>query len=87
MFLILETSYNFAEGDEDYASGPYNVTFIAGDMIAAFDVPVNNDHVFEGNENFTLFIDRSSLFINVTVIDPMEATVTIIDDDSEYLVE
>jgi len=46
-----------------------------------FDVPINDDSIFEGNENFMLTIDQSSLPTNVNPGDPGEATVTIVDND------
>ena len=65
----------------DYSSGPYTVIFAAGVTMVAFDVPVNDDNILEGNENFMLTINSSSLPSNVTVGDPGEATVTIVDND------
>ena len=65
----------------DYISGPYNVIFPAGKTTAAFPVPIIDDNILEENENFTLTINSSSLPSNVTVGDPGEATVTIVDND------
>ena len=65
----------------DYTSGPYTVTFPAGQTTATFDVPINDDHMLEGNENFMLTIDRTSLPTGVTAGSPGEATVTTVDDD------
>ena len=65
----------------DYSSGSYIVTFSIGVTMVAFDVPVNDDNILEGNENFTLTINSSSLPSNVTVGDPGEATVTLVDND------
>ena len=48
-----------------------------------FDIPINDDMIFEGNENFMLTIDPSSLPDDVSVGSPGQATVTIVDDDSE----
>ena len=45
-----------------------------------FDIPITDDIIFEGNENFTLTIDPS-LPTGVSVGTPDEATVTIVDDD------
>ena len=69
------------KGDYNYHSGPYTVTFAAGVTTATFNVPVNDDNMLEGNENFMLTIYSSSLPINITVGDPGEATVTIVDND------
>ena len=50
-----------------------------------FDIPINNDGIYESNENFTLTINPSSLPTDVTVGDPGEATVTIVDDDRKLI--
>ena len=65
----------------DYGSGPYTVTFPAGMTSVPFNVSINNDDIFEGNEDFTLTIDPSSLPGDVNVGNPSQATVTIVDDD------
>ena len=70
-------------GGVDYNSGPYTVTFTAGQTSALFNIPINDDDIFEGEEDFTLSIDSSSLPDNVTVGDPGVVTVTIINDDSK----
>ena len=66
-------------GGDDFKSGPYNVTFSDDITSISFDVPINNDNIFEGDEEFMLSIDRSSLPTDVVVGDSV--TVTIIDDD------
>ena len=65
----------------DYNSGPYPVTFPAGVTSVTFDVPINDDNILEGSENFMLTIDQSSLATNVNSGIPNETTVTIVDDD------
>ena len=65
----------------DYTSGPYTVTFPAGQTTATFDVPINDDNVLEGSENFMLTISPSSLPSNVFVGDADQAAVTIVDND------
>ena len=45
----------------DYDSGPYTVTFAAGETIVTFNIPITDDDILEGNENFTLIINSSSL--------------------------
>ena len=44
------------------------------------NISIINDTILESNETFTLTIDPPS---DVTSVDPSEATVTIVDDDSE----
>ena len=64
----------------DYTSGPYSVTFPAGVTSVPFNITINNDNVFEDNENFTLTIN-SSLPTGVMAGNPGQATVTIVDND------
>ena len=67
----------------DYTSGPYTVTFLAGQTTTTFDVPINDDYILEGSEDFILTIDATSLPINVIYGNPGQTTVTIVDDDSK----
>ena len=68
----------------DYEFGTYNIKFSTGVTRIAFNVLINDDNIFEGNENFTLIIDQFSLPKNVTVVEPnIAATVTIVDNDGE----
>ena len=77
--------YVHSIGSVDYHSGPYDVTFPAGQTNASFDVIINNDNILERNENFSLtIIVMKSLPRNVTTNAIAQATVTIIDNDSEY---
>ena len=64
----------------DYTSGPYSITFSAGVTNVPFNISINNDSIFEENENFTLTIN-SSLPTGVMVGNPGQATVTIVDND------
>ena len=66
----------------DYTSGPYTVTFSAGQTTATFNVPINDDDVLEGNENFMFTINETALSPDVTTRgNPGEARVTIVDND------
>ena len=65
----------------DYDSGRYAVTFPAGQTTATFNVPINNDDILEGDENFMLTINETTLPGDVTRGNPGQATVTIVDDD------
>ena len=48
----------------------------------SFNVSINDDDIFEGNENFTLSISlRASS--PIMVIEPAQTTVTIVDNDCE----
>ena len=70
-------------GGVDYDSGPFDITFPAGETLAVFNVTINDDNIVEGNEKFTLSIDPSSLPSGVTVINPNQTAVNIIDNDCE----
>ena len=48
-------------------------------------IPITDDNVFEGNENFTLTIDSTFRPSYLTIGNPGEATVTILDDDRKKL--
>ena len=65
----------------DYISGPYTVTFAAGVTMVAFNVPITDDAILEGNENFMLTINETSLPDYIIRGTPPEATVTIVDND------
>ena len=73
--------YNFTGGGVDYNSGPYNVTIPAGQISVPFDVLINDDNVFEENEEFLLTIDQSSSLNGVIIGSPNVAVVIIQDDD------
>ena len=49
--------------------------------MATFDVPINDDNKVEGNEIFNVTIDLFSLPSAVTTSIPLQATVTVADDD------
>ena len=70
-------------GNDDYNSGPYNVTFLAGVTRVPFSVSIVDDNVLEDNENFSLSIDFSVLPNNVTVDNISQAIVTILDNDGK----
>ena len=70
----------------DYTSGPYTVIFPAGQTTATFDVPINDDNILEGNEDFILTIDETLLPTGVTRGSPGNATVTIVDDDGKKII-
>ena len=72
-------------GGIDYGSGPYTVIFPAGQTHFLFNVPLNNDGYFEGNENFVVTINSSSLLSHVTPDNPSQATVTIEDNDGKHM--
>ena len=84
MVINLVMDVRLIAGDDFTGSGPFYVTFPAGENQVKFVISITNDDVVENNESFTLSINPSSLPLGVTVGDPSQTTVTIIDDDSEY---
>ena len=69
---------------EDYALGPYNVTFIAGMTVVPLSIPILDDNIVEGDESFTLVFDSSVLPGNIFPDDENnQSTVVIVDDDCE----
>ena len=78
----VNSSNNVTGGRVDYDSGPYTVTFPTGDTIVPFNVPINDDNILENTEMFTVTIDPS-LPSRVTVGNPDQSTVTIMDNDGE----
>ena len=70
----------------DFASGTYEVTFTAGTTEASFNVSLTDDNIFERNEKFMITVDPSSLPNNVTVGDPDQVIVTIVDNDGKYFI-
>ncbi|XP_065892782.1 extracellular matrix organizing protein FRAS1-like [Dysidea avara] len=79
---VRDTQITATRGGVDYDSGPYTVTFTAGQTSASFNVPINDDNIFEANETFSLTIDPSSLPNRVTLSSSATLTATISDDDS-----
>ena len=77
----VSSSNNITDGGVDYDSGIYTVTIPAGQTSVPFDVPINDDDIVEGNEDFTVTIVQSSLPDGVTRGNPGSATVNIVDDD------
>ena len=72
-------------GSDDYISGPFNITIPAGQANVSFNTQINNDDIYEQNEEFIVTIDQSSLLSGVRTASPNMATVVIVDDgDCKY---
>ena len=67
----------------DYHSGPYHFIFTSGITQAVFDISITDDNILEGNENFVVAIDGSSLPLGVVVGENNQARVIIRDDESK----
>ena len=72
-------TYFIGEGT-DYGSGRYTVIFPANTTTAPLSILVNNDDMVEMNETFSLTINPPN---DIMTVDPDNAVVTIVDDDSE----
>ena len=59
------------------------MTIPAGQISVPFDVPINDDNVFEENEEFFLTTDQSSSLNGVIIGSPNVTVVTILDNDGE----
>ena len=71
---------NYVTGrNEDYDSGSFLINIPANATRVPFIVLINDDNMYEGNENFTLTIH--TLSANIMVGKPAQTTVTIIDND------
>ena len=81
---------NCTGGTDDYDLGPFFIRFPpktrCNDSLfakcAPFIVEIRDDNVYEGNENFILTI-QASLPANITIAEPSQTTVTIVDNDRE----
>lgn len=71
------------KGNVDYISGPYTVTVAAGETRARLHMQVKDDDIVEDEENFDLIIDNASLPRAISIGNPFQARVTIVDDDRE----
>ena len=76
MYIDIIIFKNVVLTGEDYDIGPYNITFPAGMTIVSLSIPIIDDNILEGNENFTLMIDPTIVGDNYN-----ETTVVILDDD------
>ena len=63
----------------DYATTVGTLRYAAGESTKSFVIPIINDALVEGNENFSLQLSNAS---GATLTTPQAATVTIVDDDT-----
>ena len=59
------------------------MTIPAGQISVPFDVTINDDNVFEENEEFLLTIDQSSSLSGVIIGSPNVTVLNISDNDGE----
>ena len=78
--FILILWYQHATGGVDFDSGPYIVIFPAEMTNISLNISITDDTSLEMNETFIVSINSSN---DALPVDPDEALVTIVDDDSE----
>ena len=83
---IAKVRFQSYTGGIDYFPGPFSVTFPAGVTSVPFNVTLADDDLVEPYETFTLYIDTSSLPDSVKRVYPYSVSVTIVDDDSKFLI-
>ena len=84
-YCMQHVDSNLTKDDDDYNSGPYNVTITAGKINATLDIQIVNDTIHEGSESFILTIMKTSLPSRVSRGSPRMATVTIVDTTGELV--
>jgi len=67
--------------ENDYRNGMYNVTIPATVTLQQMNISICNDIVLEADEQFSATIVSNSHPDNVTIGDPSQATVTIVDNN------
>ena len=65
----------------DYISGPYSITFPVNVTRVEFNIEIINDNLYEGNEDFMLAFDQSSLPTGFFLGNITQSTVTIVQVD------
>ena len=68
----------------DYDSGPFNLIIPAGGTSYQFSIEIINDNILESFEIFNLTINPLSLPTNVSVGNPNQTMVLIIDNDGKF---
>ena len=65
----------------DYEPGPYLVSITKGDISAELCINISDDKILEDDKTFNLIIRRDTLHPDVYLMDPYQATVTILDNE------
>ena len=77
-YTVCSYYINYFTGGVDYNSGPYNILFPAAETSVMFSVLIEDDDLLEDNETFNLTINPPS---EVSINNPAQVTVTIVDDE------
>ena len=80
--FVVTTYINYFTG-VDYNPGPYEIKFPAGRTSAGFNISINNDDLLEDNETFNLIINPSSLPSEVSTSNPVQVTITVLNDEGK----
>ena len=82
--MVFEIDYAYyCVADVDYDSGTFDVIFGVGDTSAEVSINITDDSIDEGSEAFALVLKRTDDTPDfVEIVDPMNAT-AIIDDNDE----
>jgi len=80
--VVYSTSDGTANAGFDYTAASGVLTFTNGETVKTFIVPILQDTLVEGDENFT--ISLASPDATAQLLSPSNSLVTIIDDDSGF---
>ena len=79
---LIVTMHNMIIGGEDYSAGPYDVTFMAGEIQKEFTVLIIGDSLLEGNEEVEFSISNN-LPDKISRGTNFQTRLTILDDDGK----
>ena len=74
----------YTTGNDDYESGPFNVTIPSEYFNMSFNISIINNSVYEDNETFIVTIDPYTLPSRIHQQPNCNLVVTIVDDDSKF---
>ena len=74
---------SFITGVDDYESGSFSITILAGEIRASYNILIINNNIFEASESFSLSISSSSLPSKALIEPDCMLVVTIVDDNGE----
>jgi len=74
--------YYIITGEDDYVTGPYNVTVFAGSTRGIFNIILVNNNILERSEVFNITVDPR-LLPNKVLFSKKPSQVFINDDDGE----
>ena len=73
-------------GGLDYGPITCNPLVFSGtDSLECCNIPINDDNLVETTESFTVSLSTTASASDATLINPVQATVSITDNDSEFI--